>query len=469
MTITVTNPATGHIQNSYPLMNQEQVAQIIDTMHHTQQQWIHVLISQRQQYVQQLAYLLRDQAKKHATLITEEMGKPITQSLAEIEKCALLCDYYVEQAAHLLQPEPIATDKGKTYRYFQPLGIIFAIMPWNFPFWQVFRFAIPNLIGGNAALLKHAPNSTGTALAIEALCRQAGFPPDLFRSLIIDVDLVPFVIHHPSIQGVTLTGSHRAGQSVAREAGVALKKIVLELGGSDPYIILEDANLAFAAEQCAISRFINTGQSCIAAKRIIVVEKIKATFEHLLIEQAQSYICGPPLDPQTNLGPLAREDLRQNLHEQVQRSIAAGARCVLGGICPTSPGYYYPATVLLDVKQGSPAFTEEIFGPVLCVITAENETEALTLANETPYGLGAAVFTQDSAKGERIATQILQAGTCAVNGFIASDPRLPFGGIKQSGYGRELSLEGLREFMNIKTIILHTNKAAQSRVSHGND
>jgi succinate-semialdehyde dehydrogenase/glutarate-semialdehyde dehydrogenase len=452
--ITVINPASGQVHKSYPLMSKDAVAGIIDTMENVRSNWAKSPLSARQACLLKAAKVLRDEAQHYASIITAEMGKPISQALGEIEKCAILCEYYAENAEKFLQIEPIVTEKGKTYRCFQPLGIIFAIMPWNFPFWQVMRFAVPNLLGGNAGLLKHAPNSTGAALAIEEIFVKAGFPQGLFRSLVIDVDLSPFIIHHPKVMGVTLTGSNRAGQAVAKEAGLALKKVVLELGGSDPYVILADADLELAAEQCITSRLNNAGQVCISAKRIIVVESVRQQFEKLIIEKAKRYVKGDPMDKTTTLGPMAREDLRKQLHEQVQRSIAAGAKCVMGGTLPEGSGFYYPATVLSNVKPGTPAFTEELFGPVVCIVPAKDEAEALQLANDTIYGLGAAVFTQDKAKGEHIAANVLQAGTCAVNTFIASDPRLPFGGIKQSGYGRELSVEGMREFMNIKTVVV---------------
>jgi succinate-semialdehyde dehydrogenase/glutarate-semialdehyde dehydrogenase len=448
------NPATEACLNQYSCMNQQQVESIVQGMHLVQQQWKQSPWAMRQHCLTHLARLLLEQKTKCATLITTEMGKPITQSLQEIEKCALLCDYYAQQGAHFLKPEPIQTEFHKSYRSFHPLGIIFAIMPWNFPFWQVMRFAVPNLMVGNAGLLKHAPNVTGTALLIEALFLEAGFPTHLFRSLIMDVDLAPFVIHHPHIAGVTLTGSNQAGKSVAREAGAALKKVVLELGGSDPYVILEDADLERAAEQCVLSRFSNAGQVCIAAKRIIVVECVQPAFEALVLKKAQTYTFGDPHDSNTALGPMAREDLRARLHDQVMRSIATGARCLLGGSIPDKKGYYYPATVLTGVTIDSPAFNEELFGPVICIITAQNEEHAMQLANATEFGLAGAVFTQDLEKGERLARNGIEAGTCAVNTLVASDPRLPFGGIKQSGFGRELSVEGMHEFVNIKTVIV---------------
>lgn len=456
--ISTINPATEEIIGRYHLMSQEDVAGIIQEMSQVQQKWANSPLSKRKELLLNTAKLLREEREQYAKLITNEMGKPITQSLSEIDKCAKLCDYYANEGEQFLKPEFIKTEFYKSYRSFHPLGIVFAIMPWNFPFWQVMRFAVPNLMLGNAGLLKHAPNSLGVALAIEQLFLKAGFPPNLFRSLIIDVDLAPFVIQHPSIAGVTLTGSNRAGQSVAKEAGAALKKVVLELGGSDPYVILEDADLELAAEQCVTSRLSNAGQVCISAKRMIVVDSVKDEFEALVINKTKAYQLGNPLDPETKLGPMARNDLRIKLHEQVERSIAMGARCVLGGSLPTGKGYFYPATVLLNVTANSPAFHEELFGPVICITGAENEEQALKLANESEFGLAAAIFTRDLNKGDQLARDKIEAGTCAVNVLVASDPRLPFGGIKQSGYGRELSREGMHEFANIKTVIVSEKK-----------
>lgn len=454
VTMNTINPATEEVCGHYTLMNQHTVDSLIQDMHQVQLSWSHSPLTLRKQCLLNLANVLLEDKETCARLITTEMGKPITQSLNEIEKCARLCDYYAEQGEHFLKPQNIQTEFYKSYRSFHALGIIFAIMPWNFPFWQVMRFAAPNLMAGNGGLLKHAPNSTGTALLIEKLFVKAGFPKNLFRSLVIDVELAPFVIHHPYIAGVTLTGSNLAGKSVAAEAGAALKKVVLELGGSDPYVILEDACLELAAEQCVLSRLNNAGQVCIAAKRMIVVKSVKSAFEALVLEKAKTYIMGDPQDSKTTLGPMARDDLRAKLHDQVQRSITAGARCLLGGTLPERKGYYYPVTILTDITIDSPAFHEEFFGPVICIIEAKNEEDAMRLANITEFGLGGAVFTQDLIKGERLARDVIDAGTCAVNTLVSSDPRLPFGGIKQSGYGRELSIEGMHEFVNIKTVIV---------------
>jgi succinate-semialdehyde dehydrogenase/glutarate-semialdehyde dehydrogenase len=453
-TIQTINPATEEVCGRYALMSKNEVDAIIQSMHTVQQSWSQSSIASRQTCFMTLAKVLLDNKEACASMITKEMGKPIVQAHSEIEKCARLCEYYAQQGERFLKPQTIQTEFHKTYRSFQALGIIFAIMPWNFPFWQVLRFAVPNLMAGNGGLLKHAPNTTGTALLIEQLFIKAGFPTDLFRSLVIDVELSPFVIHHPCIVGVTLTGSNLAGQSVAAEAGTALKKVVLELGGSDPYVILDDADLELAAEQCILSRLNNAGQVCISAKRMIVDKKIQPAFEALILEKAKAYVMGDPQDPATRLGPMAREDLRAKLHDQVQQSITDGSRCLLGGILPERKGYYYPATVLTDVTVDSIAFQEELFGPVICIVTAQDEEHAICLANTTEFGLAGAIFTRDLVKGERLARDRIYAGTCAVNTLVASDPRLPFGGIKQSGYGRELSVEGMHEFVNIKTIIV---------------
>lgn len=448
------NPATEAVCGTYQLMGQDEVGDCVDSVQRAQELWCKTGLQIRTMALQRLADCLRKDSAYYAGLITTEMGKPITQSLAEIEKCALLAEYYAAHGEAFLKPEMIETEFYKSYRSFQSLGIIFAIMPWNFPFWQVMRFALPNLMAGNGALLKHAPNCLGIALAIEALFRKAGFPEQLFRSLLMDIDLVPYVIQRPEVAGVTLTGSNKAGKSVAAEAGAAIKKVVLELGGSDPYVILADADLQHAAEQCVKSRFSNCGQVCIAAKRLIVVKEVKEVFEAYVIEEARKYHMGNPLDPATTIGPMARADLRLQLHDQVQRTINAGAHCVLGGSIPEKLGYYYPPTVLLNVAAESPAFTEELFGPVIAITAADNEEQALALANRSAFGLAGAIFTSDLAKGEYLAREVLQSGTCAVNTLVASDPRLPFGGIKQSGFGRELSQEGMREFVNVKTVIV---------------
>jgi len=398
------------------------------------------------------ASIMEKQKEEFSKLMTVEMGKPIVQSRAEIEKCIWLCKYYSENAEHFLADEIIPTDAKKSFVSFQPLGIILAVMPWNFPFWQVFRFAVPNLLAGNGCLLKHSSNVSGTALAIEKIFADAGFTENLFRTLIISSAKVKNVIEHPFVKAVTLTGSTPAGKSVAAIAGNVLKKSVLELGGSDPYIILEDADLEEAAKSCVTSRLINGGQSCIAAKRFIVVEKIYERFKYLFINEMKSRKMGDPFDETVAIGPQARIDLRDELHGQVIQSIEEGATLLLGGTIPTMPGAFYPPTILENVDENNIAFKEEIFGPVAPLIKAKDETDAIRLANKTVFGLGASVFTKDLERGERIAAKQLLAGACFVNSFVKSDPRLPFGGINQSGYGRELGLFGIREFVNIKTV-----------------
>jgi succinate-semialdehyde dehydrogenase/glutarate-semialdehyde dehydrogenase len=380
------------------------------------------------------------------------MGKPIRDGRAEAEKCAWVCEYYAEQAEAFLQPEIIPTDASKSFVTFQPSGVVLAVMPWNFPFWQVFRFAAPALMAGNTGVLKHASNVPGCALAIEEVFRQAGFPDHAFRTLLIGSQHVEAVIAHPLVTAVTLTGSTPAGKAVARKAGEMIKKTVLELGGSDAYVVLEDADLDATVTACVASRLVNAGQSCIAAKRFVVVESIRTRFEEAFVTQMRTAKVGDPLDEQTQVGPLARHDLRDALHHQVQASLAKGATCLLGGVLPESKGAFYPPTVLTQVTKGMPAYDDELFGPVAAIIAVPDEPAAIRVANDSVFGLGAAVFTKDIAKGERIAAYELDAGCCFVNAFVKSDPRLPFGGIKESGYGRELSSYGIKEFVNIKTV-----------------
>lgn len=450
----VINPATGKQIRVYDGMTWEEVAQAVEQAHEAFRVWRRVPFAERAARMRRAAELLRERADYYARLMAEEMGKPIRDGRAEAQKCAWVCAYYAEHAERFLAPEPVETDARKSFVAFEPLGVILAIMPWNFPFWQVFRFAAPTLMAGNAAVLKHAPNVPGCALAIEALLRDAGFPAHLFRTLLIGSDQVESVIEHPLIRAVTLTGSTPAGRAVAAKAGAMLKKTVLELGGSDPYVILADADVERAAAICAKSRLINSGQSCIAAKRFVVVEAVREPFERLLVAHMQAARVGDPIDEATEVGPMARHDLRDELHRQVQESLRKGARLLLGGKIPEGPGAYYPPTVLTDVPKGAPAYEEELFGPVAAIIPVRDEAEAIQVANDTVFGLGAAVFTRDEARGERIAHAELEAGCCFVNDFVRSDPRLPFGGVKESGYGRELSIFGIREFVNIKTVFI---------------
>lgn len=390
--------------------------------------------------------------QEHARLITLEMGKPIGQAVAEIEKCAAACDFYAEHAEALLRREPVRTGAKTSFVTFEPLGAILAVMPWNFPFWQVFRCIAPAFMAGNVVLLKHASNVPGCALAIGELLRTAGLPEGVFRTLLIGAAGVNQLIEAPAVKAVSLTGSVAAGRAIAAQAGARLKKTVLELGGSDPYVVLEDCDLTLAVNCCARSRLINNGQSCIAAKRFIVVEPVRREFEERFVAAFKQQKLGDPLDAATTVGPLARRDLRDELHGQVEGSVSAGARLLLGGKIPPTQGWFYPPTVLSDVRPGMPVYHEETFGPVAAIIPARDEADAIRIANDSSFGLGAAVFTRDLARGERIAAHELQAGNCFVNEVVRSDPRLPFGGIKDSGYGRELAGFGIREFVNIKSV-----------------
>ncbi len=446
------NPATGETIETYEETSPEEAARILERAHEAFRGWRRRSFAERAEPTRRAAAILRQEKEEHARLMALEMGKPVRQGRAEAEKCASTCDFYAENAERFLAPEEVETDARESFIAYEPLGAVLAVMPWNFPFWQVFRFAVPALMAGNAAVLKHASNVPGCARAIEGIFRRAGFPEDLFRTVLIPSASVERLIEHPRTAAVTLTGSTPAGSAVARKAGEMLKKTVLELGGSDPYLILADADLEQAVATCAASRLINSGQSCIAAKRFIVPETLAAEFERRLVERMRAAKVGDPLAEETEVGPLARRDLRDDLHRQVRESVARGARCLLGGEIPEGRGAFYPPTVLSAVRRGMPAYDEELFGPVAAVIAAGDEAEAIRVANDTPFGLGAAVFTRDLARGEAIARHDLEAGSCFVNALVRSDPRLPFGGVKASGYGRELAAFGIREFVNIKSV-----------------
>ncbi len=454
MTMTVVNPTTGKTITSYEEPTPAATHEVIAQAHTAFLDWKQTPFVERARLMKRAAGILRERAHEYAVLMAREMGKPVKDGRAEAEKCAWACDYYAENAEPFLRPEVIPTDASKSYVVFQPLGVVLAVMPWNFPFWQVFRFAAPALMAGNAGVLKHASNVPACALAIEDVFRTAGFPANIFRTLLIGSKHVDAVIENPLVKAVTLTGSTPAGKAVAKKAGELLKKTVLELGGSDAYIVLADADLEAALTMCVASRLVNAGQSCIAAKRFIVPEAIRQRFEEGFVARMSAITVGDPLDEHTQMGPLARHDLRDELHLQVQASIHQGATCLLGGTIPENPGAFYPPTVLTNVKKGMPAYADELFGPVAAIITVKDEKEAVMVANDTIFGLGAAVFTQDIARGERLAATEIEAGCCFVNTFVKSDPRLPFGGIKESGYGRELSHYGIKEFVNIKTVFV---------------
>jgi succinate-semialdehyde dehydrogenase/glutarate-semialdehyde dehydrogenase len=452
MTIESVNPATGETLERYEPMSGAEVQEIIGLAEKSFADWSRTSVPHRAALMRDAAGLLRERARGFAELMALEMGKPLAQGRAEIEKCAWVCEYYAEHAEGFLADEIAATDASRSYVAFRPLGVILAVMPWNFPFWQVFRFAAPGLMAGNAAVLKHASNVMGCALAIEAVFREAGFPEHVFRTLVVGSGAVRAIIQTPQVRAVTLTGSGPAGRAVASAAGEALKKTVLELGGSDPYVVLEDADLASTVDTCVNSRLINSGQSCIAAKRFIVVDAIREAFEERYAALMATKRMGPPLEGDVDLGPQARVDLRDELHDQVVRSIDRGARVLLGATVPEEPGAFYPPSVLADVRPGMPAYDEELFGPVAAIIAARDEADAVRIANDSSFGLGAAVFTGDIDRGERLARDALHAGACFVNAFVRSDPRLPFGGIKESGYGRELAAFGIREFVNVKAV-----------------
>ena len=446
------NPADGSLIREYPEASDAEIAQTLSEASFAFESWRRTSFDVRAAILRRASAQLRERREPLARLMALEMGKPVTQGRAEADKCAAVCDYYAEHAAHLLAPEPAPTEARTSYVAFEPIGAVLAVMPWNFPLWQVFRFAAPALMAGNVGLLKHASNVTGVALAIEEMLHAAGVPRAAFRTLLVPSARVAALIESPHVAAVTLTGSTPAGRAVGAKAGSCLKKSVLELGGSDPYVVLEDADLEAAAEACAASRLINGGQSCIAAKRFIVVEPVLREFEQRLVERMRARSMGDPLDETTAVGPQARADLRDELQRQVEASVARGARVRLGCALPAGPGAFYPPSVLSDVTPGMPAFDEELFGPVAAVVAAKDERDAIRLANHTVFGLGAAVFTRDLARGERIARHELQAGSCFVNAFVRSDPRLPFGGIRESGYGRELGAFGIREFVNVKTV-----------------
>ena len=450
------NPATGEKGTGYENLTDAQLLDVLENADRAFLSWRTRSYEERAVVLHRAAEILRARAGELADLMALEMGKPLAQGMGEIEKCAWTCEFYAEQAAAYLADETVETDATRSYVHYEPLGVVLAIMPWNFPFWQLFRFAAPALMAGNGILLKHAPNVPACALAIEDVLREAlesaGEPRDLVANLFISIEQSATAIHAPAVKAVTLTGSTRAGKAVAATAGAALKKCVLELGGSDAYVVLEDADVFAAATACVAGRMVNGGQSCVAAKRWIVVDPVREAFETAVLAGLETHVLGDPFDAQTNVGPMAREDLRDELHEQVERSVAAGARLLLGGEKPDQPGAWYPVTLLADVKPGMPAFDEELFGPVAAIVPAKDEADALGLANASIYGLGGAIFTADAARGEQIAAKILDAGCCFVNTFVRSDPRLPFGGVKESGYGRELGGHGIREFVNAKTV-----------------
>ena len=445
------NPTTNKTLKTYTSWNGSHLAAALEQAHKAQQIWAQMAFPQRAEHMHRAALLLHERANEYAVLMAAEMGKPVREGRAEAEKCAIACDYYAVHAEHFMQAEMVQTGAGKSYVSYEPMGVVLGVMPWNFPFFQVIRFTAPALMAGNACVLKHASNVPQCALALERLFLDAGFPPHLFTTLMIESADVADAIASRYVQAVTLTGSENAGREIASHAGQHLKKCVLELGGSDAFIVLEDADLELAASYAVRSRFQNCGQSCIAAKRIIPVAEIADEFSSLFVKKTKDLKMGDPMNDTTQIGPMARLDLRENLHQQVTDSIVQGAQVVLGCKPMEGEGAFYPPSILDGVTAKTRAYHEELFGPVAAVIRAKDEEDAIRIANDTRFGLGSSIWSRDTEHAEALARQI-QAGCSFINGMVRSDPRLPFGGTKASGFGRELSYHGIREFVNIKTV-----------------
>lgn len=453
MAIESINPATGELIRRFEPLSGDAIRQKMALAADAYKNYATVPLGHRALCMRKLANLLEEDAIELAEMITQEMGKPLHSSHAELAKCAAVCRYYAENAARMLAPEIIATDAMRSYVRWDPLGVILAVMPWNFPFWQVFRFLAPALMAGNVGLLKHAPNVPHCALAIEALVRRAGFPRGTFQSLLIEAGQVDGVLADERIAAVTLTGSEAAGKAVGAQAGWLIKKSVLELGGSDPFLVMTSANLDLAVENAILARCVNSGQSCIAAKRFIVHKDIYSEFEARFVAGMEAVRVGDPMEDSTDIGPIATERLLNTLDAQVNAAVAAGARLLTGGRKILGPGYFFEPTVLVDLPRTAPVYREEFFGPVAMLFRAKSLNEAIEIANDTPFGLAASAWTRDPAEQQRLVSEI-QAGAVFLNKMVASDPRLPFGGIKHSGYGRELSAAGMREFLNAKTVVI---------------
>jgi succinate-semialdehyde dehydrogenase/glutarate-semialdehyde dehydrogenase len=451
-TIETTNPATGEVVDQYEAADADTVETTLARSAVAFESWRERPLREREQLLENVAAVLRENTQRYAELMTREMGKPISQAIAEVEKCAWVCDHYAQYASAYLSPEHFPSPPGTSAKtVYDPLGTVLAVMPWNFPFWQVFRFAAPYLTAGNTGILKHASNVPGCALAIEEIFREAGYPEGVFQSVLAPSSLVDDIIADDRVSGVTLTGSGPAGRAVASTAGDHLKKSVLELGGSDPFIVLEDADLEAAAETGAWARNLNGGQSCIAAKRFLVHDAVYDEFVEQFVGEVEALTVGDPMDQDTDIGPQAQHHLLEELHGQVTASVDAGATVVMGGEPLDREGAYYPPTVLTDIPADCPAASEELFGPVASVFRVADEQEALAVANDTRFGLGASIWTADRDRGERLARHI-DAGCVFINQLVKSDPRVPFGGTGDSGYGRELSALGIQEFVNRKTV-----------------
>jgi succinate-semialdehyde dehydrogenase/glutarate-semialdehyde dehydrogenase len=466
MPIQSVNPYNNQVVRTFEEDSDEKINEVLETAGDTFDFWKETTFDHRKELMWATADVLERNAGEYARLMTLEMGKPVKDAVAEVKKCADTCRFYADNAARFLADEPVITEAGRSYVSYHPLGAVLAVMPWNFPFWQVFRFAAPALMAGNVALLKHASNVPQCALAIERVFLEAGFPQGVFQTLLIGADKIETVIADENVQAVTLTGSEGAGSQVAALAGKYIKKTVLELGGSDPFIVLGDADIAFTARAAAKARMLNTGQSCIAAKRFIVLQPVAAAFTDALKTNLLRLKMGNPMSEEVDYGPLAREDLASDLLEQVRRSVEHGAKIALGGDRPTGAGAFFHPTVLTHVRPGMPAYDEELFGPVACIIVARDEDEAVQLANDHRYGLAASIWTKDIRKAELLARRI-QAGAVFVNEIVKSDPRMPFGGVKKSGYGRELSHFGIREFVNIQSVWVNETQKALPDLKSG--
>lgn len=451
MSIKSINPASGETLAQFEPLDEAQIEAKLAQAESAFAGLRRTSFAQRAAWMQRAAEILEGEQERFGRLMTLEMGKPLRAAREEAAKCAWVCRYYAENAERFLQDEPVETNATRSFIRYQPVGPVLAVMPWNFPFWQVFRFAAPALMAGNVGLLKHASNVPQCALAIEAIFRDAGFPQGAFQALLIGSDRVAGVLADRRVRAVTLTGSTPAGSQVASQAGKLIKKSVLELGGSDPFIVMPSADLEAAVTTAVKARTINNGQSCIAAKRFIVAAGVYEEFERRFVAGMQALRVGDPLDEATDIGPLATAGIRAEVAEQVRGSVAQGARLLAGGEIPDGPGYYYPPTVLAGIPERAPAYCEEVFGPVALLFKVEGIDAAIRLANDTPFGLGASAWTNDSGEQERFIDEI-DSGLVFINGMVASDPRLPFGGVKESGYGRELSVVGIREFVNIKTV-----------------
>ncbi|MEO6831480.1 MAG: NAD-dependent succinate-semialdehyde dehydrogenase [Chitinophagaceae bacterium] len=449
------NPATGAVIAQYQPSTSIEIDKALSAAQKSFESWRKTNFKERSKVLKAVATQIRKDINMLAELATKEMGKPIEQSIAELSKCARTFDFYAKEGAAMLANEVVETDASKSYISYQPLGTVLAVMPWNFPYWQVFRCAAPILMAGNTMVLKHASNVSGCALAIEEVFTKAKAPKGLFQTLLLPAEQVAETIARPEICAVTFTGSTVAGSKVAEAAGRAIKKQVLELGGSDAYVILEDADLDLAIKTCVDSRLNNSGQSCVSAKRFIVVKSVRKEFENRMKVAMEAALWGDdPMDRTMKIGPLARLDLRDTLHEQVEASVAKGAKILCGGKKPEGDGAFYPPTILTNVKKGMPAYDEELFGPVAAIIEAKDETDAMKKANDSIFGLGGAIFSRDKKRAEILAATEFQAGSCFVNAAVHSDPRMPFGGVKKSGYGRELGSYGIREFTNVKTVFV---------------